>query len=225
MNIDHRAVAVGIVLSAVSVHYFGGNEVGFSYATHDEKTLVSSSTHPFILAWGAAGILLYLLLMTRVVSAEPVGSVGLIRRFAAFLIDIYVAVLALGSIFALIPLWVEAMRTGHFEWRFERTYSVPSDSYVFPPLSVIGVLIFFFYFAYPLTIGKQSPGEYALRLRTTAANKIKSEGLTWGQVFKRSIYAGIAMGLWPYTLWKGRDTKGRTWYDRASECDVTLVKY
>jgi hypothetical protein len=150
---------------------------------------------------------------------------GLIRRFFAFLIDIYLVALVGGGTLALIPLWVEARRTGHFEWKFQRGYSVASDTYLFFPLSLIGALLFFLYFAYPLTIGKQGLGDYALSLKITPVNKIKETGLTWGQVCKRALYAGMGTGLWPYTLWKGRDDQGRTWYDRVSDCEVSRVKY
>jgi RDD family len=225
MKIDRRAVAIALVLGVGCVHFFGGNEVGFLYSHQGEKTRVSSSTHPLLLVWAVMGILFYWFLMRRELRAETGDAAGLLRRFFAFLIDLYFVTLISGGILALVPLLVEARRTGHFTWTFERGYSVASDDYLFFPLSLIGVIIFFLYFAYPLLLGKQSVGDYLLRLRVTPIKKISEGGMTWGQICKRVLYAGIAVGLWPYTLWKRRDDKGRTWYDRASGCDVAFIKY
>ena len=173
MKIDRRAVAIALVLGVGCVHFFGGNEVGFLYSHQGEKTRVSSSTHPLLLVWAVMGILFYWFLMRRELRAETGDAAGLLRRFFAFLIDLYFVTLISGGILALVPLLVEARRTGHFAWTFGRGYSVASDDYLFFPLSLIGVIIFFFYFAYPLLIGKQSVGDYLLRLRVTPINKVR----------------------------------------------------
>lgn len=67
-------------------------------------------------------------------------------------------------------------------------------------------------------------GSFLLSIKVTAAAR-EQEGLMFSEVCKRTLCAGLGLGLWPYTLWSRLDKKGRTWYDRASDCDVRLVDY
>ena len=224
MKLCRLSVGVAIALSIACIAYFSGGEVGFSYVKDGGKIVVSAATHPVLLVWAAAGISFFVVLMGWDIHAECAGYVGLTRRLFAFLIDLYLVVLVSGSIFAFIPLWLEARRTGHFEWGFKRPYLVLTDSYVVLPLSLIAVLVAFLYYAYPLMRGKQTVGSFMLRIKDCAVNAIERR-LTVSQACKRVALASLGVALWPYTLWMRLDTNGRTWYDRASNWDVTLVNY
>jgi hypothetical protein len=224
MKIYRVGIGVAIVLSVACMSYFSGGEVGFSYVQSGEKTVVSAATHPVLLVWAAASICLFWVLMRKEIHAERAGYVGLTRRLFSTLIDIYLVVLVGGSSMAFIPLWIEAKRTGHFEWAFARDYSVPTDTYTFFPLSLIAVLLLFLYYAYPLMRGKQTVGSFMLRVKDYPVSSTEG-GLTFWQVCKRAFCAGLGLGLWPYTLWKRLDKNGRTWYDRASNWDVALINY
>jgi len=149
MKVERLIVGAAILLSMACVRYFSGGQVGLSYFRSGEKTVVSSATHPVPLVWAAAGICFFWILMRKEFREEPTACASLARRFLAFLVDLYLVVLVSGSVLVLIPLSVEARRTGHFEWSFDREYVVPTDAYVLLPLSLIGVLVLFFIMRIP----------------------------------------------------------------------------
>ena len=129
-------------------------------------------------------------------------------------------ILALSSVGALIPLSLEAERTGHFEWHFQRNFSVKSDA-----LSALSTLFIMFlmilYFAFPLTRGRQTVGCFIMRLRVLPP--FGDEGrFTLSASLKRSIYSFIGLCSIVTRGW-GRDEYGRTWYDRTTGCTVVLV--
>ncbi len=224
MKLCRLSIGAAIALSVACIGYFSGGEVGFSYFKDGEKIVVSAATHPVLLVWTAAGISFFVVLMSWDIHAEGAGYAGLTRRLFAFLIDLYLVVLVSGSTLAFIPLWLEAKRTGHFEWGFKRSYLVPTDSYAVLPLSLIAVSVAFLYYAYPLMRGKQTVGSFLFRIRDCASNA-PERSLTIWQICKRVVLASLGVAIWPYTLWMRLDTNGRTWYDRASNWDVTLVNY
>jgi len=116
----------------------GLGEVGFSMMLAGGKTVVSSGTHPVWLFLGAFAIAGIWFLFTRHFQVDEIGSAGLARRFLSFVIDLDVVIIAQGSFLALVPLNLEARRTGHFAWSFARDYTLTADAYIFTPLALVG---------------------------------------------------------------------------------------
>ena len=216
-----RLVSLILVgLSFVVMHFLHVGQVGSAMHWSDEKTSISAGSHPYVLFWTAAAITLFVLLMVRKPGPVTEGVPSFKRRVLAFVIDFWFGLLALSSVGALIPLSLEAERTGHFEWHFQRNFSVNSDG-----LSALSTLFIMFlmilYFAFPLTRGRQTVGCFIMRLRVLPP--FGDEGcFTLSAALKRSIYSFIGLCSMMARGW-GRDEDGRTWYDRTTGCIVVLV--
>jgi uncharacterized RDD family membrane protein YckC len=114
---------------------------------------------------------------------------------------------------------VEARRVGHFEWSFTRDYMVSTDS-IIRPLALLGLIELFLYVVYPLTRGKQTIGQYVMRVKVLPP--FGTEGrFTWNAAVKRVWYSFLGFCKWRFEL----DHNGQTWCDRETGCTVSLVEY
>ena len=217
-----RRLAITAFLAAGWVVFWltGARQTGFTV----NAALVQAGSNPWILVWAAIAILLTVELLKRDVPYEAAGFPSWARRFAAFLVDFYVAVFLSAPVCALIPLAVEAARTGTFAWSFERRYPVATDESL-AVLVVLGEMaLIALYFAWPVARNRQSVGGYLLRLRVLpAAWSPARRGLWLG--LKRVALGLIAMVFWPFSEMIGRGKDGSTWYDRLSHTRVELVNY
>jgi hypothetical protein len=114
-------------LSFVVIHFYNVSQVGDSMQWKDGNTAISAGSHPAMLLWAAIAIALFILLMGREPNAVAEGIPTRKRRVFAFLVDFWFSLLTLSTVGALIPLSIEAVRTGHFMWHFQRNYSVNTD--------------------------------------------------------------------------------------------------
>jgi uncharacterized RDD family membrane protein YckC len=216
-----RLFASGLVLlSFVILYFFDVGQVGDSMQWKDGNTSISAGSHPAELFWAAAAISLFVLLMLRKPSTITEGVPTVKRRVLAFLIDSWFSLSVVSSVGALIPLWLEAMRTGHFVWQFHRTYSANSDG-----LAALASLVFMalmvLYFAFPLTRGRQTVGYFIVGLRV--APPFGNEGrFTFKAALLRTFYAFTGLASVLTRNWD-RDGQGRTWYDRKTDCTVCIV--
>lgn len=161
-------------------------------------------------------IALFILLMIREPKAMAAGIPTRKRRVLAFVIDFCFSLFTISSVDALIPLWLEAVRTGHFIWHFQRNYSVNTDS-----LSLLSSLLFLalmvLYFVFPLTRGRQTVGYFIMRLKVTPP---------FGDEGRFTLKAALLRTFWAFMgvarNWD-QDSQGRTWYDRKTGCEVVLV--
>jgi hypothetical protein len=145
-----RLASVTLVgLSFLATHVVKGS-VGSSFVSENGAVLVSAGSQPIVLVWDAVAILLFVVLMLRPSNSGAVGVPSRFRRFAAFAIDFWFSVLALSSIFALLPLFFEAMRTGHFAWQFQRDSVVGTDGLLTLPSVLLFMASLFLYFVFPL---------------------------------------------------------------------------
>lgn len=221
MLLNRFTLGLGIVANLICVYFFGGGQIGFSYEQNDQKIIVACGTHPVLLGWAAVGIGVFYALIHRNYHLQTAGTPSLRRRFVAFVIDFYFALFISGSIEAILPLIVEARRTGHFAWHFVRRFSVPSDA-MFALLALLSIILLAIYFIYPMTRGKQTVGCYLMRI-VVRRRGAENASFSWRQGLMRLRYEAMGFGFWPYTLWKGIDNSGQTWYDRQSRCDARLV--
>lgn len=147
-------VAAGLAASWLS----GAKHVGFSVAQRSQDALVEAGSDPWLLLWAGIAIPLFVYVLQRDVPSAPAGIPSWKRRFAAFFVDFYVALGATAPFLALIPLAVEAARTGTFAWSFERRYTVDSDWYLGIPLVLVAMAILALYFAWPVATNRQTIG-------------------------------------------------------------------
>jgi hypothetical protein len=216
-NILRLASLVWVALSFVVIHFYHVGQVGELMESKSGETSISAGSHPAMLLWSAIAIALFILLMVKEPNAVVEGIPTRKRRIFAFLIDFWFSLLTLSAFGALLPLLLEAVRTGHFAWHFQRNYSVNTDglSAVSIPLFVALITL---YFAFPLTRGRQTVGCFIMRLRVTPP--FGDQGcFTVRAALRRTFYAffGLCSIDWD------RDGYGRTWYDRETDCTVVLV--
>ncbi len=216
-------VATMIFLAAGFAVMLHTGETGFSEVTKNGETEMSVGSDPVLIIWDAMAIVLFAALMRIRSKTVVVGIPTLKRRTAALFIDFWFSLATVSTVIALVPLWLEARRTGHFSWHFERDYAVGTDALV-TPLALLVMAVMFLYFAFPLTKGKQTVGCFVMRLRVTPP--FGEEGrFTFREALRRTGY-----GLWGLMTWKWaakgfRDGQGRTWWDRETDCRVVLVQY
>lgn len=210
-------VGVGFVLSQ-----FSGTHLGFAtYETRDQVR-VTAGLSPELLAWSVLALPFVIFLIKRRVPSDSEDVPSWRRRFAAFIIDFGVIFAAIAPPATLIPLGLEAARTGSFAWTFDRDSTVASDWLLGFPLAIGIMGAMLLYFAVPVVLGTQTVGCYLLRLKV-----VPVEG--WQprlyDAMKRVVlgYVGLCMG--PLTFWRGRGADGSTWYDRSTKFRVNLVRY
>lgn len=219
-----RRMLVGIVVfsSFVWAFWIQKESVGYSAHTSDGVTRVSAGTSPMMLLWSVFGIVLFGILMKANVPTQldefQVPSMR--RRFCAFLLDFWFALLTLSGIFGILPVLLEAQRTGVFQWHFERDYGTASDW-----VNVAAVFVFMgailLYFALPLTRRKQTVGCWVLRLATTSPGG-DVVYLPLSTALRRVIkeFMGLCS---PWKTLGERDAQGRTWYDR--DTGMMVIRY
>ena len=143
-----RIFATGVVVFQIAgIYIFPGAGVGGRYEWKGGAATVSAVSSPMALIWAGLGALLFLTLMMGKLSATAVGVPSWSRRVTAFLIDFHFGVATLAGAFAMVDLLVEAARTGHFAWYFERHYSVATDLFAIP-LTLLFMAVLFFYFSF-----------------------------------------------------------------------------
>lgn len=199
--------------------------VGFTYNTNysfnngiTHKTVsVSAGTHPGFILWSLVALVFWGMYLRKEEDFGILQISSMWRRFWAFILDLLFSVTVLSSFLALGPLCLEAQRTGNFQWQFERDYSVPLDWLAWP-LAVLMLVVLFLYFVYPLTKGRPTVGGYLLHLVVT--EKGKPVVLPWPRAIKRVLWVFFGFCVWPFTIIKGKDAEGKTWYDRKSGLQV-----
>lgn len=225
MNAARLVAAAWVLSSFASMYLFKIRVVGLSTYASNGIQLVEAESHPFLVCWSLAGIFLFVMLFC-VGGAEVNGGIpSLLRRFAAFLIDFWCSVLVPSSILALLFLYAEARRTGHFVWHFERDHSVPGDDSLFFLTFALVVGFMLLYFVLPLTRGKQTIGCFLMRTKVLPPFGDRG-AFTFRQAVRRTWYE--VKGLSVLRLFgkdKDRDSQGRIWHDRETNCTVVLIKY
>ncbi len=223
LKILRLGVMLFLVLNIVFLEVYSIGQVGYSAVWKDGEASVSAGSHPVTIMWAAVAILIFVAVI-RVKAQESIAGVPTLgRRFAAFLIDFWFSLLIVSSFATIIPLWIEAARTGHFSWHFQRNYAVGTDEVFAFPFVLANMMLVFLYFVIPLTKGKQTVGCFVMRLRVTPP--FGTEGsFTFRRAVRRTWYEfkGLCGFLW---AGKDRDGEGRTWWDRQTNCTVVLIDY
>lgn len=153
MRVPRFVVGTIVAATVAAQPFYHVGQVGYSFVSKDGNTFVSAGTSPVMVAFGVLGVVLYAVLMVQGDHVEILGPAKFWRRAAAFAVDSYYGILVTSSLEALLPVTAEAARTGHFAWQFERNYGTSLDGAFAFLFVVIAALLFFLYFAFPLTRG------------------------------------------------------------------------
>jgi hypothetical protein len=194
--------------------------IGYSYDSYNGKVTVAAGSDPVTLVWTAIAVAIFVLVVRARTKTEIVGVPSMKRRAVAFIIDAYFSLVALASIAGLIPLWLEAHRTGHFSWSFERDYAVGFDAVTSLSIGLFVLTSMVFYFVFSLTRGSPTVGCFIMRLRVSPP--FGDEGrFTFREALIRTVYEFAGLATW--WRWGSRDSLGRTWYDRQTDTKVVMV--
>jgi uncharacterized RDD family membrane protein YckC len=226
MNSTILLPIVGMAVLAFQIggaYLFAGAAEGGAWERNNGITTVSAASSPVALTWSVLGLSLFTLLMTTRQSAALAGVPAWWRRVVAFLIDFHFSAITLAGLSAIVPLAVEARRTGQFAWSYQRHYSAATDLAVDIPLVLLFMAALFLYFVIPLIKGRQTLG--CFMMRTKIVLPFGNEGgFTWQTAVGRTWceFKGVCSGTW---FNPKRDANGNTWYDLESGCQVVLVDY
>jgi hypothetical protein len=128
-------------LSFVVIYAFHVGQLGDEMIWKNGGVRISAGSHPLVVAWSLVAISLFVLLMFLETSTTIAGVPSRRRRILAFLIDFWFSLVGLAGLGALVPLSLEAIRTGHFRWYFQRDYAVSSDNAITLPASLIFMIL------------------------------------------------------------------------------------
>jgi uncharacterized RDD family membrane protein YckC len=115
------------------------------------------------------GIGLFFLLLTTELQVGELKTAPMWRRYAACFIDLWFFVFVFANTTAIVPLLIEAERTGSFRWHFERDFSTSSD-WMLSFLILIGIAAMASYFVLPFANRRQTIGPWLLRITTVNAD-------------------------------------------------------
>jgi len=225
MKLQRIGIAALLLVGFVLMELIVGTTVGFSVKVVNDKALVEGGSNPALLIWAAVSIPVLARTWIREMPCEVVGVPSWKRRFAAVVIDFFVATAVMAPFLGLVPLAIEASRTGTLVWAFERHYTVASDWYVVIPLTVIGMLALMLYFALPIVRDRQTIGCFLLRLKVTPGKSVLGGRFALPQALRRVVLAFIGLCSGPFIWLLGRGEDGTTWYDRMTNCRVDLIRY
>ncbi|MHB8504089.1 MAG: RDD family protein [Candidatus Acidiferrales bacterium] len=216
-------MATAVVSSFVWFFRFQRAWLGYSMFGRDGVQHVVVGTSLWAIIASVLGIGLFFLLQTTELQVGEIKTAPMWRRYAARFIDLWFFVFVFANTTAIVPLLIEAARTGSFRWYFERDYSTSSD-WLLSFLILIGIAAMASYFVLPLANRRQTIGPWLLRIAT-----VDADGLVLNlplRVAFRWTYAEFSELFSPLFLWKTlreKDALGRTFYDRES--GFTVVRY
>jgi hypothetical protein len=209
--------------TVVWVFWCQKGELGYRVWSSGTAQYVAAGTTPVALVLSFLGIALLLALMRREVRIGDFRISPLWRRYTAFLIDFWFSLFIFANVTVLMPLLLEAARTGSFQWRFIRDYWVPTD-WAMAALILVAIATIAAYFVLPLANRRPTVGFWILRIATVSSDgKVLSLPLS---IAFRWSYMEFTELFSPFSIWKtarGRDAQGRTWHDR--ETGFMVVRY
>jgi hypothetical protein len=190
----------------------GPSTVGTTQETHNGQYHFANATSPWLIGISLMFILLYAFLMNGKMPEPGKPISGVVRRFAAFYVDFFIAMLMCTPILGIIPALFEWRRTGMFKWNFQRVTPAPSDTVLIDVLVPVCFVVLFGYFIFPLLRGRPSPGTCIFGYLVVS----EDVPINIERAALRILLGFVAAGLWPFAF-LGRDReRGRLWFDRVT---------
>src|ERR1051326_785647 len=117
-----RRLAIAVLaIGAIVAAFSGSSEIGFSVEVANGFAHVSAGSGVLALVSSAVILMIYLAGMEPETSDAPGRhQASASRRAVAWFLDFFLSLIAVAAVVALLPLTIEALATGHFQWAFER---------------------------------------------------------------------------------------------------------
>jgi len=187
---------------------------------HDGVTSVSAGTNPTAIITSVALLAIYCLILSNRVEIRGSRIAPIWRRVAALVLDLWVLIFSMGAISGCCVVLLEAHRTGHFRWYFERDYAIATDGFA-AALVLVSLAALVAYFLLPLIKGGLTIGGWIFKIVT-----VNLQGyvvvLPLSAAFSR-LFAEFRGLISPMKTLRRRDEQGRTPYDLES--GYTVVSY
>ena len=171
--------------------------------------------------WGSITfpVIFLLLLIWRKQHGEILENsrVSLIRRVAAFSVDMFVAMIGVMPLVTMPALIVEYLSTGAWQWSFERDDFRDTD-WVSVLCLLAGFYGIFYYFKWHFNRQKQTVGQHLMSFKLVPANDHPSLGL-------RFFVAWVCMAWWPFWPWTIFKTRQDYFWDTTSGTKARRVSF
>lgn len=172
----------------------GAGTIGFAVTYENGVENVSATTSPGALVAALIIVIAFVVALHPESDDRPGRTeASTMRRGAAWFLDLWLSLTAVSAIVALLPLIVEAIATGQFQWQFERASATMADWL----MGVLGILLSFAGMAMYWGIAAVRAGQtiaqavFGLRVVSTTA-----EPLTLRACLLRGVLQPFAPLLW-----------------------------
>lgn len=143
--------------------------------------------------------------------------VGIIRRVAAFYIDLFVAMLAVAPVLAIPALIAEYQATGEWQWSFERDYTRNTDWLLAVSMASLFVWVIW-YFRWHFDRQKQTVGQHLMNFKLVPIHG--------GASFTRRLFvAWVCAAWWPFWPWTIFTGKQDYYWDTISGIKARRVSF
>jgi len=200
---------MAVIICAIAVN--PPTTLGLQVETSNGQYCFAGGTQPWALCLAALIILAYFVLMYAEPSPNRIPVRGLFRRFVAFWLDFFIAMMVAGPIAGILPTIVEWRRSGIFEWSFQRNIPVAGDSLLGWAAFIVAFAVMVSYFSWPILRNRPSPGTCILGYQV-----VPEEGtsLSLRRALLRTLLGFIAV-CGAFAAFIGRNQKkGQFWLDR-----------
>jgi len=194
----------------VSLEWSNGN-YRFAAGTHPSLLLLA------LIIWG-----LYLLLMHSTPASAGKPLPGVFRRFVAFFLDFYLALMAIAPVVGILPAILEWRRTGDFQWNFERITPAPADGWLSSAGFVLSLALLVSYFVLPVIRRRPSPGSCIVSYQIIPDDGVT---ITFRMALLRMLLGFIAACSAYLAPFIARDRKkGKVWFDKVCGTRAVILK-
>lgn len=187
--------------------------LGVSYEWTNGRYSFGGGTALWALAFSVVMVGLYVALMHSLLTAKGQPLPGVFRRFVAFWLDFFLAMMAVVPVAGILPTVTEWRRTGVFQWNFERTTHASGDGAVGAIGFTLSMALLALYYCLPLVRGRPSPGTCIMGYQV-----IPEEGITlsFRAALLRTLLGFFAMCTAWLAPFVDRDRKkGQFWLDKV----------
>ena len=223
-NAVFRALAaLWLVSTIIFVFWYEGDTLGWAGYSGNGVQHVSAGTTPAALVLALVGVAIVSLVAKRELHVFDFQIAPLWRRYVAVLIDLWFFVFTYGALSAMIPLMLEARRTGAFQWAFERDYVVSAD-WLGGVLVLTGLAAMVGYFVLTLANRRQTLGRWMVRIATVNVDGSAVRlpvFVALRRTYKEARELGSRASFW--RMVRGKPGHEETWYDESDP--FIVVRY
>ena len=199
----------------------GAGSLGVSAEWANDAYRFAAGSSVWAVALSVLNALLYLALMKWSVASEGKPLTGVFKRWIAFWIDFIWVMTSAAPVVGLLPVFLEAKRTGHFVWAFERDTKAAGDVPVaiFAGLAILALVLF--YFALPVLCARPSPGACLLGYQILPED---GKTPTLAKAVQRSLIGFVAVCGAPLAPFVGGDKLIKSWLDERFGVKAVTLK-